>query len=45
MAAFALALGASTASFAQDIKIPNIIELSGGGAVTGNMWKNGQSKR
>src|SRR5215510_8618140 len=29
--------------FAQDIVIPNIIELSGGGATVGAMWKNGSS--
>jgi branched-chain amino acid transport system substrate-binding protein len=28
---------------AQDIVIPNIIELSGGGATVGAMWKNGSS--
>jgi branched-chain amino acid transport system substrate-binding protein len=31
------------AGFAQDIVIPNIIELSGGGATVGAMWKNGSS--
>ena len=31
-------------ALAQDtIKIPNIIELSGGGATVGNAWKNGTS--
>lgn len=30
-------------AFAQDLKIPNIIELSGGGASVGAMWKNGSS--
>src|SRR4029079_12820949 len=28
---------------AQEIVIPNIIELSGGGATVGAMWKNGSS--
>ena len=43
MALAGLALGGlwSTAAFAQDIVIPNIIELSGGGATVGAMWKNG----
>ena len=31
------------AGIAQDIVIPNIIELSGGGATVGAMWKNGSS--
>src|SRR6188508_2799341 len=33
----------ASAGFAQDIVIPNIIELSGGGATVGAMWKNGSS--
>ena len=37
-------LGAIAPAHAQDtIKIPNIIELSGGGASVGNNWKNGSS--
>ena len=40
-----LAIGGlwAPAGFAQDIVIPNIIELSGGGATVGAMWKNGSS--
>jgi branched-chain amino acid transport system substrate-binding protein len=38
----AVALWAQSAS-AQDIVIPNIIELSGGGATVGATWKNGSS--
>ncbi len=40
-----LAIGGlwAPAAFAQDIVIPNIIELSGGGATVGAMWKNGSS--
>jgi branched-chain amino acid transport system substrate-binding protein len=40
-----LALGGlwSTAALAQDIVIPNIIELSGGGATVGATWKNGST--
>ncbi len=38
----AFALGLAMPAMAQDtIKIPNIIELSGGGATVGNNWKNG----
>ncbi|TXL70698.1 amino acid ABC transporter substrate-binding protein [Vineibacter terrae] len=38
----AFALGLAMPVMAQDtIKIPNIIELSGGGATVGNNWKNG----
>src|SRR4029077_20488237 len=33
----------ASAGFAQEIVIPNIIELSGGGATVGAMWKNGSS--
>ena len=40
---FAAALGLAAPASAQDIKIPNIIELSGGGATVGNNWKNGSS--
>lgn len=40
----AAALLVSVPAFAQDvIKIPNIIELSGGGASVGQNWKNGSS--
>lgn len=42
LAILATSLLAGT-SFAQDIKIPNIIELSGGGASVGAMWKNGSA--
>src|SRR5215204_4705949 len=40
-----LAIGGlwAPAGFAQEIVIPNIIELSGGGATVGAMWKNGSS--
>ncbi len=39
-----LALGAwSSTAWSQDIVIPNIIELSGGGATVGAMWKNGST--
>ena len=40
-----LAIGGlwATAGAAQEIVIPNIIELSGGGATVGAMWKNGSS--
>ena len=42
--AFAMVGGLSGAAVAQDvIKIPNIIELSGGGAPVGAMWKNGST--
>ena len=41
--ALALALGVATPAVAQDIKIPNIIELSGAGATVGNNWKNGST--
>ena len=42
--ALAGALLASSCAVAQDvIKIPNIIELSGGGATVGAMWKNASS--
>lgn len=41
-AAAGVALAMSQAS-AQEIVIPNIIELSGGGATVGAMWKNGSS--
>jgi branched-chain amino acid transport system substrate-binding protein len=39
----ALALGAAASgpAAAQDIKIPNIIELSGAGATVGTNWRNG----
>jgi branched-chain amino acid transport system substrate-binding protein len=37
------ALFLSGTAFAQDLKIPNIIELSGGGASVGAMWKNGST--
>ena len=33
----------ASAAQAQDIVIPNIIELSGGGATVGAMWKNGST--
>jgi branched-chain amino acid transport system substrate-binding protein len=39
----ALALGLVSPAIAQEIKIPNIIELSGGGATVGNNWKNGST--
>src|ERR1043165_785370 len=41
----ALAIGGlwAGAGYAQDIVIPNIIELSGGGATVGAMWKNGST--
>ena len=42
LAAAGVALAASHAG-AQEIVIPNIIELSGGGATVGAMWKNGSS--
>ena len=42
--AFVLAAGFALPAAAQDvIKIPNIIELSGGGAPVGAMWKNGST--
>ncbi|MEQ1648415.1 MAG: ABC transporter substrate-binding protein [Hyphomicrobiaceae bacterium] len=40
---FAVAVSLAVPALAQDIKIPNIIELSGGGATVGNNWKNGSS--
>lgn len=45
LAVAGLAIGGlwSPAGFAQDVVIPNIIELSGGGATVGAMWKNGSS--
>ena len=45
LAVASLAIGGlwAPAGFAQDIVIPNIIELSGGGAAVGAMWKNGSS--
>ena len=44
MAILVACLAAATPAVAQDtIKIPNIIELSGGGATVGNNWKNGSS--
>lgn len=45
LALVALTLGGlgATAGNAQEIVIPNIIELSGGGATVGAMWKNGSS--
>jgi branched-chain amino acid transport system substrate-binding protein len=45
LAVAGLAIGGlwAPAGFAQDIVIPNIIELSGGGATVGAMWKNGSS--
>jgi branched-chain amino acid transport system substrate-binding protein len=42
IAGLAIGLWAQQAA-AQDIVIPNIIELSGGGATVGAMWKNGVS--
>ena len=36
-------IGAGVAALAQDIVIPNIIELSGGGATVGATWKNGST--
>lgn len=42
LAAAGVAFAASQAG-AQEIVIPNIIELSGGGATVGAMWKNGSS--
>ena len=42
LAAAGVAFAASQAA-AQEIVIPNIIELSGGGATVGAMWKNGSS--
>src|SRR5215468_9535893 len=43
LAVASLAIGGlwASAGFAQEIVIPNIIELSGGGAVSGTMFKNG----
>ncbi len=42
--ALAVAVVAAAPALAQDtIKIPNIIELSGGGATVGNNWKNGST--
>jgi branched-chain amino acid transport system substrate-binding protein len=45
LALAALAVGClwATAGAAQEIVIPNVIELSGGGATVGAMWKNGSS--
>ena len=45
LAVAALAIGGlwASAGYAQEIVIPNIIELSGGGATVGAMWKNGSS--
>ena len=41
LGALGLTALATTSALAQDvIKIPNIIELSGGGATVGTMWKN-----
>jgi branched-chain amino acid transport system substrate-binding protein len=40
---FAVAMSLAVPALAQDIKIPNIIELSGGGATVGTNWKNGSS--
>lgn len=42
-AAVATALVAAPVAAQDTIKIPNIIELSGGGATVGNNWKNGSS--
>lgn len=43
-AILAACLAAATPAVAQDtIKIPSIIELSGGGATVGNNWKNGSN--
>jgi branched-chain amino acid transport system substrate-binding protein len=43
-AAFAAAAVVAAPAIAQEtIKIPNIIELSGGGAPVGQMWKNGST--
>ncbi len=39
----ALALGFASPAIAQEVKIPNIIELSGAGATVGNNWKNGST--
>jgi branched-chain amino acid transport system substrate-binding protein len=39
----ASAAAAAAPALAQDLKIPNIIELSGAGATVGNNWKNGSS--
>ena len=40
---FVATLSVGTYAQAQDIVIPSIIELSGGGATVGAMWKNGSS--
>jgi branched-chain amino acid transport system substrate-binding protein len=40
LAAMTLAVAASSASAQDVVRIPNIIELSGGGATVGAMWKN-----
>ncbi len=42
-AVLAIGAGAMSPAWAQDIVIPSIIELSGGGATVGAMWKNGSS--
>ena len=42
-AVLAICAGAAAPARAQDIVIPSIIELSGGGATVGAMWKNGSS--
>jgi branched-chain amino acid transport system substrate-binding protein len=43
LAAMGLALASTSLSAQEVIKIPNIIELSGGGATVGAMWKNGST--
>src|ERR1051325_9235558 len=43
LAGRAIGVSWAPAGVAQDIVIPNIIELSGGGATVGAMWKNGSS--
>jgi branched-chain amino acid transport system substrate-binding protein len=43
LGAIALVAVASTVSAQDVVRIPNIIELSGGGATVGAMWKNGST--
>jgi branched-chain amino acid transport system substrate-binding protein len=43
LTAITLALASTSLSAQEVIKIPNIIELSGGGATVGAMWKNGST--
>jgi branched-chain amino acid transport system substrate-binding protein len=44
IAVAAAAIGFAAPAFAQgNVKIPNIIELSGAGATVGTNWKNGSS--